>query len=567
MKLTLLRTLLACTLSASLSPAAQANGCIITQTDQASSLLLSSGSVSQSFTACRTGTLEYLTLFVTSNDAAHFTARISIHGSEGTVTRQQAVIPSAYTSDRMKLRLAAPPVVEAGKNYTITLEVPDGHTLNVGYTDADHYNEGNLSIDGQAMTGDLAFEAGVKAYSDRLMGAKSNGECQPMQLAAQDASEVKSIIAQSFTLCEGAEILGITLFYKSTVNFSGYLDLYRSGVSHDEVLGSLAFTASASPAGFVIATPTDELLLTEPDLYEFRFRDFTPEREDESVLFSTAQNNAYEEGALISALGATTDDLMFQVIYEAIETNATESSYELMSGYKNHECVLAQPFFNAHESYDSGTLRITLDICDDGKLEAVYLKASMETNDEPIRFTLLDDRGKIVRRGELSHADLKEGTLVIDLEDAPVVYYYKYILELDIPERSSLKLGSSDRAEAINFKASYNGRTVNNSIAVAVGMRPYLFEPIEESENSLAMTLFPNPFASQLFVDVHNIEGQRATVTLYGFHGAELFSTVITGHQATERVAILPEQHLERGFYTVRVESQGEVVIETAVKQ
>lgn len=567
MKITLLRTLLAFALFSLVPPAVIANGCIITQTDQASSLLLTSGTVSQSFTACRTGTLEYLTLFITSNDAQHFTARMTVTSGDRKVARQQVVIPSAYKSDRMKLQLAAPPVVEAGKNYTVTLEVPTGHTLNVGYTEADHYNEGNLSIDGLAASGDLAFEAGVKAYTDRQMGINTNSECQPMQLATHDAVEAKSIVAQSFTLCESAEILGITLFYKSNVGFSGYLDLYRSGATSDELLGSLAFTASASPAGFVIASPADALFLEEPDQYEFRLREFTPEREEELVLFSIGQNNPYDEGALISALGPTTDDLMFQVIFESLLYEDNTPAYELLNGYKNHECVLAQPFYNAYDNFDPGTLRIALNICDDGKLEAVYLQAEIEIGDAPIGFTLLDDRGKIVRRGELSNADLKGGMLIIDLEEAPVVYYYKYILELDIPERASLKLGSSDRNEAQSFKTTHNGRSIANTLAVAVGMRPYLFEPSEAGDQVLSMTVFPNPFTSQLYVDVHHIEGKRAKVTLYGFHGTELFSTVITGNQPTERVEIIPEQHLERGFYTVRVESEQEVAIETAIKQ
>lgn len=567
MKFSLLRLLFASALLVITLPEANANGCITGQTHQAASMLLTSGRVSQSFSACRTGTLEYLTLFVTTNDVAQFTARLSVSHGNQTISREQIVIPSAYSTDRIKLQLAAPPVVEAGFTYTLTLEVPDGRTINVAYTDVDYYNSGNLSIDGLEFVGDLAFEAGVKAYTDRITGAPRNGECQPMQLASQDATEVKSVTAQSFTLCEGAEILGITLFYKSNVNFSGHLDIYRSGVNAEEVLGSLEFTATASPAGVVIATPPATLLLETADLYEFRFRDFTPEREEEPVLLLIGQNDPYEEGALISAQGATTDDLMFQVIYESLVSATVAPAYELLNGYKNHDCVLAQPYYNAYETFEAGTLRMALDICDDGKLEAVYLQASFEANDAPIGFTLLDDRGKIVRRGELSTADLKNGTLIIDLEDAPVVYYYKYVLELDIPERAWLKLGTSDRTEPLSFKTTYNGRSLTNTPALAVGMRPYLFDPSEEETNGLSMTVFPNPFTSQLFIDIHNLEGRRATVTLYGFHGAELFTTVITGQQPTERVEIIPEHHLERGFYTVRVESENQVLLETAIKQ
>lgn len=545
----------------------RANGCIITQTDQAAYMLMTSGKVSQTFTACRTGTLEYLTLYVNSNDAEHFSARITVESDGQAITRQQVVIPSAYRNDHVKLRLAEAPVVKAGKHYSLTLEVPTGHTINVAYTDADHYTHGHLKVNGNTMSGDLAFEAGVKAYSDRLMGVKSDGECQPMQLSAQDAVEEKSLVAQSFTMCEASEILGITLFYKSNVDFSGFIDIFRSGVQEEQSLGALAFSASASPAGFVIATPEDEIILDTPDLYEFRLRDFAPEREDEVVLFSIGQNNPYPEGALISALGPSSDDLMFQVIYETLDEEHEAPSYEVLSDYKNHDCVIAQPYYNEHETFEQGTLRISLDICDDGKLEELYLKAELEQSETSIRFSLLDDRGKIVRRGELSSADMKDGVLRINLEDAPVIFYYNYTLELEIPERTTLKLGTSDRNESHSFKSTFNDRSVSNAIALAVGMRPYQFETNEETDTALSLTLFPNPFTTQLFVDVHNIEGSRAAVTLYGFHGNELFTTVITGTQATERVEIIPQQHLERGFYTVRVESGNDVVIETAVKQ
>lgn len=549
---------------------ASANGCVIFQQDDAAVMHLSSGTVGQSFMPCRTGTLEYITLYAGSGNEESFAADLTIRQGQRVLTHQQIVIPPNYREHYIKVRLAEQVVVETDKPYQLELSIPEHQTVFISHSEEDRYGNGQMTLNGTYINGDLTFEAGVKSYVNKSPVPARNVNCTPQQMTIDEHQDVFEIVAQTFTTCEPIEVLGITAYYKSNVELFGKIDIYKAGVADDSPLGTLGFFAPAGDQGQVIAEPVARIQLEAADLYEFRFRLDAFADVNDYFILGIGHNDPYTEGALVTLSGMTENDLAFDLIFDELEEIDEEEvdDFSVFTDYQEHDCTVIQPYYNHTHNFTNTTLRIEIPVCDDGRLEAVYFPGSIDGNGQGVTYTLLDDRDRIARSGALTEADVNDGTLKIDFDEAPVLYYFKYWLELEVPEGMNLRIPSSDNGDHSGFKTYTDGSLFSRHLTFATGMKPYDFD-FEElvEENPVKVNVYPNPFAGTLNIELSELAGRSATVTLYSFQGYQIAQFQVDGRSETESLTFIPEQHLERGFYTLRVEYDDMVSIETVIKQ
>lgn len=540
------------------------DGCIITQTDGMACMHLNAGTVGQTFTPCREGLLDYLVLYTGSSDDVSFAAELRIlHGTREMHT-QQVILQSSERQREVHVRMARQPYLYPGETYTLELKVPAGKQLSVAYTENDQYSFGNMTINGLLTPYDLTFEAGIRSYHEPILSDRTD-RCFPEQIEMGGEQLVSEVRRQSFQLCEEAQLLGLSLGYSSPVDFSGDLLLMHENDPYLPV-AVLPFSAESTVEGRLVATSSTTALL-EPGKYHFEVR-VHGEAQAQVGLF-TAANNPYTSGTLYTIGGPTDHDLSFSVIIdEPIATPETLTKFDVLTGYESHACAIAQPYHNRWQAFTNTELMLDLPLCDDGKLQNVYLPARASGIVSAIVYHIKDQNGRILFTGNVRESHLSEGKLVLELNDQQAVYFQNYTLVLDIPRSASLELGMSSHSDHGGFEAKTTSENVLFHPSFALGMEPFAFEEVSTSVSPpVKFRSFPNPFNTNVTIELSELSDREVTVRLFSVLGQELAVAHTDGTRAEETVHFRLDEHLERGYYTLRIESGDHVSIDTLVKQ
>lgn len=548
------------------------NACLVSQAVAVNQMKLASGIVAQTFKPCQNGTLDYITLHLNSANQTSYTAELLVKQGKEIIASQQIVIASQGAKSNTTTWLATPPAIEEGKEYRFEIAIPTGQEIEVGYTGQDLYTSGKMSINGMALTGDIAFEAGIRSFdrNEGLTNRASELDCTPAQEIADRVVSPRDFIGQTFEVCEGLRLIGAAVGYRSANYAKGFVEIYKVAQQNAIYVGKLSFTSvPADEVGMLMATTEEQIDLHPGATYQLRVVPIDGQRFPSDFMLWHGVNNPYDRGTMFTRRnGATNNDLTFE-LFElgslASEVNDTEPQFQTFSDFPEHACLNAQPFYNHEHAFNGVALSLEVPVCEDGKLEAVYLPGSID-GQEAVTFVLKDDRGRNVRTGTLQ--SLADGVLIANLDNAPALFYFKYTLDITVPAGTNLRIPSSDSPDHSGLKVSVDGSPYTRNLAYAVGMKPYVFnfdEAIEERE--IQVNVFPNPFVSDFNLQIEGLDGRQATVRVYNFQGTEVFSTQVEGSKESTTVHVVPEHALTRGYYTVRIEYGDSVKIETVVKQ
>lgn len=539
-----------------------AEGCIIFQKDDTYEMHVKNGSVGQTFIPCKAGVLEYLVLHVRSINEESFSAELRIFKGSEELTRQQMILPSVEREGGTTVRLARTPLVHPEDDYRIEITVPRNKSFLVAYTGSDRYPGGSMTLDGLQTAGDLAFEAGVRSYvHDHPAGQAAT--CNPEQGGHDCDVAPTDVISQTFHLCEDAEVMGIELGYRSASATTGTIRVYKAGAVPRLSVAEFNWHADAAHEGRLLASPVGTSLLRQ-GRYEFTIA--TDAVGDFALLAQSG--NTYPDGSMIGRFGLTNNDLVFGIIHENARLDEpVDREYQQMN-HPDHACIIAQPYWNTNTTISGGVLTFELPVCDDGRLEAVYLAGELHSDGPAGVYRLIDDRGRTVLAGELLPAEPGEDFLTLSFDGAPVLFYFKYRLEIEVNRFAKILLGTSKNPDHATFKSSFNGLPVDGTPAFAMGMQPYdfNFEPASRS-SEVGVKVYPNPFASTFTLELTEVNGRQVTATLYSFLGNEVVRFKVDGSKNEEVIRYTADRYLDRGFYTLRVEYDDDVKISTIIKQ
>ena len=567
-------TLMGFMLAAPLFAAANSQGCLVVQNNDIQQVLMESGKVGQTFVPCESGTLEYITLSVESTSQSTFTSHLTIRQHGEVIASQQFVVPAHGQGAKVKAWMAQPPQIMSGEQYDIELEVPDGHSFFVYYSPVNAYESGRMTVNGLQTMGDLAFEAGVRLRNQRPMFQiqnRNSAGCDPRQTVAEQPIEASQMLAQTFRLCERSELTGLMVQYRAGTAVTGTVEVYKSGALDAGPWAVWQFQAPETPEMTPLFIAAEEALDLDPGTtFEFHFVSASQQGFPSSFQLYFCEGNPYSQGEMLTQSNSTSLDLTFAFEVTEEEENDEEVVMNMFTQHPDHECTVSQPYWDFTHTFTGPTqIEIELPICDDGKMEAVYLPGHISAGGD-VAFTLKSDRGKILRTGNLADASQFPGTLEASLEDAPVLFYFGYTLTLDIPEGTIFQMNASTNESHGGLTNLIDGSSSQTELCYVTAMRPYTydFDEAEEGRNDISLNVYPNPFQSQFTLNIQGLEGRTAVVTLYNFQGTEVYSTFIESQRGqSTNIEVVPESMLTRGYYTLRVEYDDQVMLETIVKQ
>lgn len=540
------------------------DGCIIVQTDGMACMQLDAGTVGQTFTPCREGLLDYLVLYTGSSDDVSFAAELRILRGDVEMHRQQVILQSADRQPKVRVRMARPPYLYPGETYTLELKVPGGKQLAVAYTENDRYSFGSMTLNGLLTPYDLTFEAGIRSFEESIPSIQPDN-CNPEQFEIHGGYELAEVRRQGFHLCEDGELLGMSLGYRSPVAFSGRIQLMH----HDKPyvpISVLPFTAEPSEEGRLIATAGTADVLKSGS---YHFEVLVDGEAQSYVQLLTGVGNPYARGTLFTLDGPSTEDLSFSVITdEPMAPKVERAGFEVLSGYEDHPCTIAQPFHDSWQSFSGAKLSLDLPLCDDGKLQTLYLPARVTGVVSAIVYKVQDANGRTMYTANVMEDHFEEGRLALDLGGQQVVYYQRYTVEIDIPTSAKLELGMSTHPDHAGFVARSDDESIRFHPSLALGMEPFAFEEVTSSQSPpVNFNAYPNPFTTELNIELSEVEGREVVVRLYSVLGEEIAVEYTDGSRGEETLSFRLGEHMERGFYTLRIESGDYVSIDTVVKQ
>lgn len=153
-------------------------GCTLSQWSADEEFTLAGGQITQLFTPCQTGILEYVTISAQSATEESFAVRMKLfeveNGKMKLIHQQQGLIPREEQTTHTVFTLTRDIDVTDERQYFMQLDVPSDRQTKFQYSSQDEYREGELSVNHAKFRGDLAFEVGVnpkEVYSMKEMRA------------------------------------------------------------------------------------------------------------------------------------------------------------------------------------------------------------------------------------------------------------------------------------------------------------------------------------------------------------------------------------------------------------
>lgn len=149
--------------------ASEEHGCTLQQWHADNQFTLNGGAITQMFTPCQTGVVEYIAIGAQSASDDSFGARLKLYemdnGVMTLVHQQQGIVPMLETAFHTVFSLTRDIAVSEEREYFIEVDIPQGRAMQFQYSGDDVYDEGELTVNHARFRGDLAFEVGVNPRS------------------------------------------------------------------------------------------------------------------------------------------------------------------------------------------------------------------------------------------------------------------------------------------------------------------------------------------------------------------------------------------------------------------
>lgn len=534
-------------------------GCLIIQNHETDQLKLEGGSLSQSFTPCESGKIEYISYFLKSATNESFSVPMSVKQDGRIVARQLIVIPVNDNMKSVRAWIAQDANLVAGKNYTLNIEIPEDRSVFVSFSAQNLYDNGSLQLNDADLNGDLAFEVGIRKQSEVVI-ENHRSSCELTQALANGLLEFDHGFVQSFTPTVSTTFTDLILQYTSEEG--GDLEVTFSVNGTAIQTKTINVTPALDLMPIFIAF-SNQIIMNPGVQYDLSIQKIGNWKADEPKI-AVGKNNPYNCGALFRSGQATTIDLTFEIL--AIDENQLSGSE--FDQFPEHECTIAQKAYNASKSFSGDRLVQELQFCADGMIEGIYFAGNVSNNLENVEFAITNQKGSIISQGQIIAVEGVSDLLKAQFTPFQVLNVQDYWLEILIPHSETLELiGSTDGRNLISG-VLLNDEPIEFAPVQAVGMKPFNFNFIEAvEEKEIEVSCYPNPFVNDFDIKVSPFNDSDMHIMVYDYMGVLMFEDWIQPSPDTQIVRVNGNIPFKKGFQTVRIEHGSQVTLKTVIKQ
>lgn len=555
-------------------------GCVIHQTFGPERTLIRHGYIAQTFVPCSDGDLDYLTLFLNSLDETSFSTYLEIfevsQGVAISLGKQQVVIPGIDQEAEVKLWLAGDIELRAGLQYMIELHALEGSAFQVHYARSDEYGSGQLFRNGLRSGGDMAFELGVRHKNQIANGPKPLFKIKSKQRGPEtDPCELKQLEAdfefvfeedtplQSFLTCNNIEVSGLEIKYISEIERSGRVFFYRWNEESMQETLQMDVILSPSDGDWSNIELPYEIEFQADQVYAFEL-----ELEQNQPFIMLGSNmGAYSGGELIMSNYVADLDLAFSLEYNDVPEAVTGTFYPTVPSM---DCRSGVTEYNGELQVNNGQLIQRFVPCANGELQVIQLPVDyINSEDGVCTYKILASNGEARWHGSFTQDDVEMGELTLNGGSIPVVDELTYSLVLIIPAGEEVIFYTNSNGEAFEGDLVFNemGQTKDLCLSVGVDTFEFDFEEVEAERASIGLRVFPNPFTTQFSVSLMGEAEGNGILSLYNFLGHEIYRAPIEDVRSIQNWQVIPGNDLMPGYYTIRLEFENQVILETIIKR
>ena len=534
-------------------------GCLIIQNHETDQVQLNGGYISQSFTPCESGKLEYISYFLKSASNESFSVPMSIRQDGRIIARQLIVIPVNDNMKSVRAWIAQDANLVSGKSYTLNIEIPQDRSVIASYSSENLYENGSLQLNDNDLNGDLAFEVGMRKQNE-LPFEVERGSCDLSQAIANGLLQFDSEIEQSITPQTSVTFSDVILQYASAESGDVLISLRANGQTMQSKVVSLVPSQDLMP---LFVSFQNEIILNPGIQYDLFIQKLGVWKKDEPKI-AVGKNDPYGCGELLRNGVSANIDLTFEIL----SNSEAPVSNNIFDAFPEHECSIAQRNFNTTKSFSGDRLVQELQFCTDGMIEGIYFAGSISSNLENVEIAITNQKGSVISQGQLLAIEGVADLLKAQFSPFQVVNVQDYWIEILVPSSETLELiGSTDSRHQITGML-LNEEPFDFAPIHAVGMKPFNFNFIEAAEEKeIEVSCFPNPFLNDFNVRVSPFEGEDLHIMVYDYMGVLMFEDWLQPSTESQTVNVMTNIPFKKGFQTVRIEHGSQVYLKTVIKQ
>ena len=131
----------------------------------------------------------------------------------------------------------------------------------------------------------------------------------------------------------------------------------------------------------------------------------------------------------------------------------------------------------------------------------------------------------------------------------------------ETPQTLNFHVGDGTAQRKTSFNVGFKGNDVLGTIS-----KPVVLAFVEEKDDRADnIRIYPNPFDTELTIELRANQSQKATIKLYSIAGQLVFTKQISVEKGLNKVHISPA--ISNGVYLLQTEMNGQTVVTTVVKQ
>lgn len=264
-----------------------------------------------------------------------------------------------------------------------------------------------------------------------------------------------------------------------------------------------------------------------------------------------------------------------------------------------HGCAVSQPSFNDWAEFSGGTLSQSFEACVLSDATVIYFNGSLTQGAEQgLIFWISNAQGEELYSKLVNDAGGEY--LTIDLEATVFEEDQNYWMNFKVLQGQTLNCGTIDIAQMMEGTASFDGEQVETGMCFITAMNeleededgteqgedddeedededddevdeddawwnPLHHRPTRKGE-SVFYKAYPNPFSTQFSLTFEDAPEGKATIAVYSFTGVKVYETVIEDLSLVQKLDVIPEGELSKGYYTIRIEHGESIILDTVVK-
>ncbi|NQX92793.1 MAG: T9SS type A sorting domain-containing protein [Flavobacteriales bacterium] len=545
LRFTLIAVLL---LLCSATQAKQVNGCLINEAWGPEQFLVKKGTYSQSFQPCSKGVLAYINLFVQSTDQVSFATQMWISDSPDPkapeLSKQQIVIPSTSETPFASINLAEEIEINSNKQYWIHLAANPTHWYYVAYSPNDDYPYGNAFFNGVQTNGDIAFELGVrfpeKSKSKTFFKIHTKNPCALKQDKGKDFLSDIPVWAMQWEACKDIAISSIGVATQQSSPIEGMLSI--SKVSGNDESWLLDQLVTISPNNDEYKT----ILLEEPIILEAG-EEISMYLESFQTLGIGYIGRNSTDNTIDPEFNYWINPIPFEG-WDAVKSKTADChliTEHIYSGHSSTNELLIQPFIS----------------CVDGTLENLMIP-TVQTPSK-LDWFVRDQNELILAQGNAADGEFISGTWIVKNLDIPMVQGQVYDLVLLTQDTPVNFLLSKTENGALTCTSDV--KDLKNPLMFGLEFESIVLSDFQPEELPVRIITYPNPFEDQFTVSLDGIETQ-CELTLYDFSGNVIQKNLVDSANA-KAIHMRVPGNLPPGYYTIRIDYQDQVYLETVIKK